>query len=63
MVTGGTGYVGSHVAVALSEAGHEILLLDNLCHSSSRVVDRINSIVDRNVEFVEADVRDCVRPS
>jgi len=58
LVTGGTGYVGSHVAVALSEAGHEIVLLDNLCHSSSRVVDRINSLVDRNVEFVEADVRD-----
>ncbi len=54
----GTEYVGSHVAVALSEAGHEILLLDYLCHSSGQVVDRINSLADRNIEFVEADVRD-----
>lgn len=58
LVTGGTGYVGSHVAVDLTHHGHAVTLLDNLSHSSLGALGRINEITDRQCEFVEADVRD-----
>jgi len=58
LVTGGTGYVGSHVAVDLAASGWQVTLLDNLSHSSAGVVDRVNEIADRNCRFVEADIRD-----
>jgi UDP-glucose 4-epimerase len=44
LLTGGTGYVGSHACVELINAGFETLLLDNLCNSSPVVVDRIERI-------------------
>ena len=58
LVTGGTGYVGSHVAVDLADQGFDVTLLDNLSHSSAAAVARINRITDRNCRFVEGDVRD-----
>jgi len=58
LVTGGTGYVGSHVGVDLAASGHEVTLLDNLSHSSAAVVERVNAIVDRKCRFIEADIRD-----
>lgn len=44
ITTGGTGYIGSHTAVALQEAGFEVVLMDNLVNSSAEVVDRISRI-------------------
>jgi UDP-glucose 4-epimerase len=41
LVTGGTGFIGSHACVALAQAGHEVLILDNLCNSRADVVDRL----------------------
>lgn len=58
LVTGGTGYIGSHTAVALLEAGHELVVLDNLVNSSPEVVDRISAIAGRRPVFVQGDVRD-----
>jgi UDP-glucose 4-epimerase len=58
LVTGGTGYIGSHTAVALLEAGHELVVLDNLVNSSAEVVDRIAAIAGRRPVFVQGDVRD-----
>lgn len=58
LVTGGAGYIGSHVCVALAQAGHELLILDNLCNSRGDVVDRLAAICGRRPEFVEGDVRD-----
>ncbi|MGE5469649.1 MAG: UDP-glucose 4-epimerase GalE [Bacteroidota bacterium] len=58
LVTGGTGYIGSHTVVELLTAGHEVLILDNLCNSKAAVLDRIKSITGRKPFFVEADVRD-----
>jgi len=58
LVTGGTGYIGSHTVVELLTAGHEVLIIDNLCNSKRTVVDRIAQITDRRPTFVEADIRD-----
>jgi UDP-glucose 4-epimerase len=58
MVTGGAGYIGSHTCVELMQAGHEVLVLDNLCNSHAAVLSRIAQIVGRRPDFVRADVRD-----
>lgn len=58
LLTGGAGYIGSHAAVALVEAGHEPVLLDNLSNSSFEVVERIEKIVRKKITFIDADVRD-----
>ena len=58
LLTGGTGYIGSHTCVELLDAGFEPVLLDNLCNSSPVVVDRIAKITGHRVAFVEGDIRD-----
>ncbi len=58
LVTGGTGYIGSHACVALAQAGHELLIVDNLCNSRAAVVDRLAGICGRRPAFVEGDCRD-----
>jgi len=58
MVTGGAGYIGSHTCVELMQAGHEVLVLDNLSNSHVAALERIARIVGRLPEFVRADVRD-----
>ena len=60
LLTGGTGYIGSHTAVELIKVGLQTVLLDNLCNSSAAVVDRIAAITGIRPRFVEADVRDAV---
>jgi UDP-glucose 4-epimerase len=57
LVTGGAGYIGSHTAVQLLEAGKDVLILDNLCNSKLQVIDRIESIAGRRPLFIEGDVR------
>ena len=58
LLTGATGYIGSHTWVALLEAGYQVIGLDNLCNSSRVVVDRIAAITGQAPRFVEGDVRD-----
>ena len=58
LVTGGAGYIGSHVVVALAEAGLQPLVLDNFSTSSRSVVPRLAALAGRPVDVVEADVRD-----
>ncbi|HKX75715.1 MAG TPA: UDP-glucose 4-epimerase GalE [Acidimicrobiia bacterium] len=58
LITGGTGFVGSHTAVALAQAGHHVILVDNLSNSKPQVTDRVADIVDGPVEFFLADVGD-----
>ena len=60
LITGGTGYIGSHTCVALAEAGHDLLILDNLCNSRAEVVGRLETLCGKRPEFVEGDVRDPV---
>lgn len=58
LVTGGAGYIGSHTVVELLEAGHEIVVLDNLCNGSREALYRVEAITGKAVGFVEGDVRD-----
>lgn len=58
LITGGAGYIGSHTAVTLMEAGHRVVIIDNLCNSSPRVLDRLRRLCGNSFEFVQADVRD-----
>lgn len=58
LVTGGLGYIGSHTCVELLDAGHQVVVADNLSNSKIAVLDRIGRICGRQPEFVRADVRD-----
>jgi UDP-glucose 4-epimerase len=58
LLTGGTGYIASHTAVTLLEAGHQVVLFDNLCNSQRDVVARIEQITGKAPVFVEGDIRD-----
>lgn len=58
LVTGGAGYIGSHTCIELIQAGHTVLVLDNLVNSSAESLRRVEAIVQQPVEFVEGDVRD-----
>ena len=58
LLTGGTGYIGSHTAVVLANAGHRVTLFDNLCNSQRDVVPRLEEITGQAMDFVEGDVRD-----
>lgn len=58
LVTGGTGYIGSHTTVQLQEAGHEVVIADNLSNSDRDVVDRIARITGVRPTFHQADVAD-----
>lgn len=57
LLTGGTGYIGSHTAVVLSQVGHEVVLLDNFCNSSPSVLERLQKILGKVLPCVEADIR------
>ncbi|GGX60527.1 UDP-glucose 4-epimerase GalE [Saccharospirillum salsuginis] len=58
LVTGGAGYIGSHTCIELIQAGHDILVLDNLANSSPESLRRVEAIVDKPIPFVEGDIRD-----
>lgn len=58
LITGGAGYIGSHTAVELLNAGHELVIVDNLCNSSIKVLERIETLAGKSFSFVQADVRD-----
>lgn len=57
LLTGGTGYIGSHTAIALSEAGYKVVLLDNYWNSSPSVLKRLDKILGKSLPFIEGDVR------
>ena len=58
LITGGTGYIGSHTCVSLAAAGHGLVILDNLSNSKAAVVDRLATLCGQRPAFVEGDVRD-----
>lgn len=61
LVTGGTGYIGSHACVELLNAGFTVTVIDNLSNSKEQVIERIQAITGRQVKFIKTDLRD--RPS
>ena len=58
LVTGGTGYIGSHMVVRLIEAGMEPIIFDNFSNSKPAVVDRIEMITGKRPTLVRGDIRD-----
>lgn len=58
LVTGGTGFIGSHTCVELIKSNHEVYIVDNLYNSKADVVDKIEKITDVRPEFFEVDVLD-----
>ena len=58
LVTGGAGYIGSHTCVALIEAGHQPIALDNLCNSNPESLRRVAVITGCEVPFIQGDVCD-----
>ena len=58
LLTGGTGFIGSHTAVELIAAGHSVVIADNLANSSASVVDRIKQITGTRPRFYQIDVAD-----
>ncbi|QJP34288.1 UDP-glucose 4-epimerase GalE [Nonlabens sp. Ci31] len=58
LVTGGLGYIGSHVVVELQEQGYEVLIIDNLSNTSLDVLNKITSITNIKPSFEKVDVRD-----
>ena len=58
LVTGGAGYIGSHTCVALIDAGHRPVVIDDLSHGRQAALDRIGRLTGRVPAFVRADVRD-----
>ena len=58
LLTGGLGYIGSHVAIYLINSGHEIVIIDNLENSNVDVLNKIEKISSENVTFAEVDIRD-----
>lgn len=56
LVTGGTGYIGSHTVVQLVQAGHEVDVVDNLSNSSAHALARVSAIVGRDVPLHRVDL-------
>jgi UDP-glucose 4-epimerase len=58
LVAGGLGYVGSHAALDLLKAGHDIFIIDNMCNSTAETKEKIERISGKSVRFSAADIRD-----
>lgn len=57
LVTGGAGYIGSHTCVELLEAGHEVIVLDNLSNSSEESLKRVQELTGKTLKFIQGDIR------
>lgn len=57
LVTGGLGFLGSHIALDLMSKGHEVVLVDNLSHSSMETVEHLEYITKMYIPFVRLDIR------
>lgn len=54
--TGGAGYIGSHTVIHLIDAGYNVTILDNLCNSSPKVIERLETICNQKITFVKLDL-------
>ncbi|MEQ1303793.1 UDP-glucose 4-epimerase GalE [Acinetobacter radioresistens] len=58
LVTGGAGYIGSHTCIVLLQAGHEVIVLDNLSNSSEEALHRVQQLTQKSLVFIQGDIRD-----
>ena len=58
LISGGTGFIGSHTCVELINAGYDVVVADNLCNSKKEVLDRLKTITGKTIKFYEIDLRD-----
>ena len=58
LVTGGAGYIGSHTCLELLESGYGVVVIDNLCNSNPKSLERIQQLTGKTLKFYEGDVRD-----
>ena len=58
LVTGGAGYIGSHTCLELLEGGYGVVVIDNLCNSNPKSLERVQELTGKRLKFYEGDVRD-----
>ena len=58
LVTGGAGYIGSHTCVELLQAGYGVIVIDNLCNSNPKSLERVQELTGKELTFYQGDVRD-----
>jgi len=58
LVTGGAGYIGSHTIIELDAAGYDVVVIDNLCNSSPKSLERVAAITGKEIPFFNVDIRD-----
>ena len=58
LVTGGAGFIGSHTLIELHYAGHDVVVIDNLCNSNPKSLERVSAICGAVIPFMQVDIRD-----
>ena len=58
LLTGGAGYIGSHTVIEMTEAGHDVVVVDNFSNSSPKSIARTEQILGKKIPLYEADVAD-----
>ena len=58
LVTGGAGYIGSHTCLELLESGYDVVVIDNLCNSNPKSLNRVEALTGKKLKFYPGDVRD-----
>ncbi|CEX04828.1 UDP-glucose 4-epimerase [Streptococcus pneumoniae] len=58
LVTGGAGFVGTHTVIELIQAGHQVVVVDNLVNSNRKSLEVVERITGVEIPFYEADIRD-----
>lgn len=58
LLTGGAGFIGSHTIIELDKAGYQVVVVDNLANSKEEAIRRVETIINKPIDFVRADVRD-----
>jgi UDP-glucose 4-epimerase len=58
LITGGSGYIGTHTIIELHNSGYDFVVYDNLCNSSKEALKRVQKIINKPIPFVKGDIRD-----